>query len=184
MRTGLHFARKRPSETSGEESIRPVAGDIACHTVYFAVQRSLAESPAAQWLCGRISSGIPPCSRRRSAARRLGAFIAAGKRRTPSTLVVGQPSFREALSAHPRSNCSPDGANGSHSREPLALSGLRHTGRQGTQRSTNAFSITKWPGSLWLPSRKPRISNIWRSSSSMPGLPHIMMRSPSIFSGS
>ena len=28
------------------------------------------------------------------------------------------------------------------------------------QRSTNAFSITKRPGSLWLPSRKPRASNI------------------------
>ena len=51
------------------------------------------------------------------------------------------------------------------------------------QRSTNAFSITKWPGVLWLPSRKPRPSNIWRNSSSMPGLPHIMMRSVSISSG-
>jgi hypothetical protein len=51
------------------------------------------------------------------------------------------------------------------------------------QRSTNAFSMTKWPGSLWLPSRKPRASKVWRSSSSMPGLPHIMMRSVSMSSG-
>ncbi len=36
------------------------------------------------------------------------------------------------------------------------------------QRSTNAFSITKWPGVLWLPSRKPPDSNITFSSSSIP----------------
>jgi hypothetical protein len=32
--------------------------------------------------------------------------------------------------------------------------------------------MTKWPGSLWLPSMKPRASKVWRNSSSMPGLPH------------
>src|SRR5206468_7416276 len=51
------------------------------------------------------------------------------------------------------------------------------------QRSTNAFSITKWPGVLWLPSRKPPDSNICFNSSSIPGLPHIMMRSVSMLSG-
>ena len=34
-----------------------------------------------------------------------------------------------------------------------------------------------------LPSAKPRCSNVWRRSSSMPGLPHSMMRSVSMSSG-
>ena len=51
------------------------------------------------------------------------------------------------------------------------------------QSSTNAFSITKWPGVLPLPSMKLRASNICFSSSSIAGLPHIMMRSAAMSSG-
>src|SRR5262249_380921 len=61
----------------------------------------------------------------------------------------------------------------------LALALLAWPGQR-LQRSTNAFSITKWPGSLLEPSRKPRALNISLSSSSIAGLPHIMTRAVSI----
>src|SRR5258708_1972104 len=53
----------------------------------------------------------------------------------------------------------------------------------GDQRSTKAFSITKWPREAWLPSAKPCARNIARRSSSMLGLPQSITRSVSISSG-
>src|SRR5687768_13271821 len=59
--------------------------------------------------------------------------------------------------------------------------GVDHGFVSGFQRSTNAFSITKWPGALWFPSLKERSANTVCKSDSMCGLPHSMTRS---FSGS
>ncbi|MNT24915.1 hypothetical protein D3C72_1604150 [compost metagenome] len=49
-----------------------------------------------------------------------------------------------------------------------------------TVQPTKAFSSTKWPGALILPSMKPRASSRPRTSLSISGLPHSMTRSFSV----
>ncbi len=118
----------------------------------------------------------PSSSRRQQAARRWGGYSS------------GRLGW--ATGAQSPSERSPDGAK----RNPgislstvrdtrISLRSIRATDATERQRSTNAFSITKWPGVLSLPSMKPPDSNICFSSSSIPGLPHIMTRSVSILSG-
>src|SRR4029453_415099 len=118
----------------------------------------------------------PSSPRRQQAARRMGVVIAAGERGG----LHSRPSFQGDAKHRTRNLEIPRCAIAHLRSGPSDHPGM--TARS-SQRSTNAFSITKWPGVLWLPSRKPPDSNICLSSSSIPGLPHIMMRSVSILSG-